>query len=447
MTHRAYEGGPTRRLCRSTTLVAVLNADQAAAQQLPAVAPPVWDWAAANQRKKKAVQQLTPGDALDNIEARIAVSLTRTTELELGLPSLPGSYRLLHCADAQSSTMQATAATASACRRPPLPCAAARASPRMTRRRGAGFIVIVLGLLAAVVVPIATGRSIPGSAQAVPVPGPPVVGECVGGKFDLGWNVPGTDPAKYQYPGLTLSRCSQAHYGEVVTVIATPTKPKIDVDPSGTSMSIDDKNMDTCYQAAARFLGLNTSDNGFPVLYGYWSFTMSTTVVPMTPTARQRAAGQHWLACSTYLTNQSPLDGTTLVGYQGSLRSAQSTGIGRDYLGYCPTEADWNQTTSIACLQPHHGEIFGSGGLSRSVARTTLTVSCAKLVAQVTKSAALTRDTRFAVAVQATDVNGNILNGPTIPANAGVQCGLLTTSGRLLKGGLIAIGSNPIPWA
>lgn len=342
--------------------------------------------------------------------------------------------------------MQATTASASACRRPPSPRAAAQV-PTVKSRRAAGLIVIVLGLLAAVVVPIAVGRSIPGSAQAVPVPGPAVVGKCVGDKFNLGWQAPGTDPAKYRYPELTTSRCSEAHYGEVVAVITDPTKPKINVDPSGTSMSIDDKNMDTCYQAAARFLGLNTSDNGFSVLYGYWSFTMSTAVVPMTPTARQRAAGQHWLACSTYLTNQSPVDGATLVRYQGSLRKAQSTGVGRDYLGYCPTEADWNQTTSVACLQPHHGEMFGGGDLSQSVARTTLTASCAKLVTQVTKSDALTRDTRLIVDVQATDVNGNTLNGATIPAHASVQCGLLTTGGRLLKGGLIAIGSNAIPWA
>ncbi len=48
-------------------------------------APPVWDWAAANQRKKDAVRQLAPlADALDDIEARIADLVVRTKELGLG---------------------------------------------------------------------------------------------------------------------------------------------------------------------------------------------------------------------------------------------------------------------------------------------------------------------------------------------------------------------------
>ena len=44
----------------------------------------MWDWAAANQRKKDAVQQLAPlADALDDIESRIAELVARTKELEL----------------------------------------------------------------------------------------------------------------------------------------------------------------------------------------------------------------------------------------------------------------------------------------------------------------------------------------------------------------------------
>jgi hypothetical protein len=65
-------------------LVAVVGADQAAVAPTPAMARPVWDWAAANQRKKDAVQQLAPlADALDDIEARIAELVARTNKLEL----------------------------------------------------------------------------------------------------------------------------------------------------------------------------------------------------------------------------------------------------------------------------------------------------------------------------------------------------------------------------
>ena len=58
--------------------------DRAATEPAPAVARPVYDWEAANQRKIDAVAQLAPlADALDDIEMRIAELLARTKELEL----------------------------------------------------------------------------------------------------------------------------------------------------------------------------------------------------------------------------------------------------------------------------------------------------------------------------------------------------------------------------
>jgi hypothetical protein len=66
-------------------LVATVAAGQAAVAPAQAVVRPVWDWAAANQRKKDAVEQLAPlADALDDIEARIAELVARTGSLDLG---------------------------------------------------------------------------------------------------------------------------------------------------------------------------------------------------------------------------------------------------------------------------------------------------------------------------------------------------------------------------
>ena len=62
-----------------------VGADQAAVEQPIAVARPVYDWEAANQRKIDAVAKLAPlADAPDDIEARIAELLARTKDLELG---------------------------------------------------------------------------------------------------------------------------------------------------------------------------------------------------------------------------------------------------------------------------------------------------------------------------------------------------------------------------
>ena len=314
----------------------------------------------------------------------------------------------------------------------------------MNRRR-VGLLVLALVLLAAVTVPNAVGRTIPGVAQAVPMPGSPSVGQCVGQRFDLGWFMAGGSSAKYRYPELGIGDCGSAHYGEVVSVIATPTIPKI-LGDSGGGYAVDDKNMDACYQAAAQFLGLRAAEQ--PDLFGYWRRSVMYPVVPLMPTARQRAAGQHWLACATYL-NQLSADGAvSLVGYPGSLRNAVSTGAGRNYLGFCPKEADWIQMSATSCDMPHHGEVFGSGGaLPHDVARTTLTSSCKNLIDQVTKNADLIRVGRLVVTVQITDKNGATVKGAMIPAQSNLQCGIVTPAGRLLQGSLIAIGTGPIPWA
>ena len=65
--------------------VVVLAADQSASEPAATAERPVWDWAAANQRKKDAVQQLAPlADALDDHDARIPALLARTRRLKLG---------------------------------------------------------------------------------------------------------------------------------------------------------------------------------------------------------------------------------------------------------------------------------------------------------------------------------------------------------------------------
>lgn len=317
----------------------------------------------------------------------------------------------------------------------------------MTDRRVVGLLVVVLGLLTAVVVPNSIGRGIAGVAQPVPVPEPPSVGACVGREFDVTWNWDIDDSAAHQYPELGLVDCDRAHVGEVVSVIARPIPTKVTTTPDGGT-SIDDKNSETCYYDAAPFLGLpDASGKTPPRSFGYWWLSVNAGAVPLAPSARQRAAGAQWLACATYLVNDREMSGGTLVPYHGSLRDAVSTGAERDYLGFCPAEIDWNLGASSNCTKPHRGEIFGFGSLTHDVARTTLVSSCAKLVAQVTKNVNLIRDGRLVVTVQATDNEGQTIQDATIRTESTVQCGVVGAGGLMMKGSLIAIGSDPIPWS
>ncbi len=84
LVRQADTGLAHHKALRVDEFVAVLTPDHTATEQAPSVAP-VWDWAAANQRKKDAVQQLAPlADALGDLETRIDVLIARTKKLELG---------------------------------------------------------------------------------------------------------------------------------------------------------------------------------------------------------------------------------------------------------------------------------------------------------------------------------------------------------------------------
>ena len=84
LARQADTGLAHHRVLDDDQPAASAGAGQAATEPAPAVARPVYDWEAANQRKIDAVAQLAPlADALDDIEMRIAELLARTKELEL----------------------------------------------------------------------------------------------------------------------------------------------------------------------------------------------------------------------------------------------------------------------------------------------------------------------------------------------------------------------------
>jgi len=64
--------------------VTVLAADQSAPEPAPAAERPVWDWTAANQKKKEAIAAMaTLTQTMDDIDARINALLERTRNLAL----------------------------------------------------------------------------------------------------------------------------------------------------------------------------------------------------------------------------------------------------------------------------------------------------------------------------------------------------------------------------
>ncbi len=69
LARQADTGLAHHKALRVDDLVAVLGAEQSAIEPAPVTRPPVWNWVAANQRKKDAVRQLAPlADALGDLE-------------------------------------------------------------------------------------------------------------------------------------------------------------------------------------------------------------------------------------------------------------------------------------------------------------------------------------------------------------------------------------------
>lgn len=85
--------------------------------------------------------------------------------------------------------------------------------------------------------------------------------------------------------------------------MATPTTPTITADPAG-GVSIDDKNADSCDTASRRFLGLDVNVSQPQSAFGIW----------------------WWLACATYVTDQSQGGGKYRSGTGGACATLNRPG-------------------------------------------------------------------------------------------------------------------------
>ena len=322
------------------------------------------------------------------------------------------------------------------------------------RSRIVGLVLIVLVLSSFGLSAAGPPRAVSGDAVAVPVPGPPAVGECVPVPGTTPWNPEevgihqsGTD--QYVYPQLVIGPCVGVRYGEVAAVIADPSKPAVTVGADGTITELMDPNMDDCSLAALTYIG---SPSGGPRLVqalSFWYVLPAIDSVASRPSVRQETAGQHWLACIVFLQQDTDGGGGDLPPSYGlPLRDALTTGYDRDQLGTCVADVDVNDSVSIVCGDPHRAETFGVGSTGKAaISRAELSMSCGRLISRLTRLSDITAGGALAVQLQVTDGKGGSVTAAQIPANSQAVCGINATAGRKLAGSLLAIGAHPIPWA
>lgn len=315
------------------------------------------------------------------------------------------------------------------------------------RGRALGVLLLVLAAMSVVVVQALQPNLISGTAASLRIPGLPNVGDCVTEPITSSLVFSVQDPlGPYTYPELALAPCHGSRYGEVVAVLPFPVVPT--VTRTETSRSVTDTNLDRCYQASAAFIG--NPQLGNPIAT-YWHPTVNPGSSATQPLPPQRADGQRWLACLTFVQSADQMSQQSRsVAYTGTLRDALNTGNQRNLLGYCFAASGGIYALGdiSSCASPHSYQqlAYGISGNS-TVGRADVERTCADAVRQLTGLADITAGSALATVVDTTDNNGEPVTGTDLPPNTYLSCGINTTGDRLLGGSLLAIGDQPIPWA
>jgi len=250
------------------------------------------------------------------------------------------------------------------------------------------------------------------------------------------------------YPAQQIRTCTGDRYGEITAVIAVPKSTVVKGD-NANNFHLYDPNEDSCVPTAMLYVGLTTQP-----LQRFWQTYLQINTGLSRPSPRQEAAGQHWAACIVTLQPNGPAQATaTAPGqaaprYGKSIRNALTTGEQRDQLGTC-LPAGWDgEVVSEGCSHPHSMEMLGTGDSGdHPVTRTQVELSCQQLVRQLTAMADPTAAGALSIQINVQDNSSTVITTAQVPAHSNLACGVTTTGNRKLRGSLIALGRQPIPWA
>jgi len=93
-------------------------------------------------------------------------------------------------------------------------------------------------------------------------------------------------------------------------------------------------------------------------------------------------------------------------------------------------------------------EMLGTGDSGdHPVTRTQVELSCQQLVRQLTAMADPTAAGALSIQINVQDNSSTVITTAQVPAHSNLACGVTTTGNRKLRGSLIALGRQPIPWA
>ncbi len=317
------------------------------------------------------------------------------------------------------------------------------------KRHWLGVGLVLLAVVTAAVLPNIDGRPIAGQAQAVPVDGPPRVGDC------LLEPVPGFEVA-YDSNGLPryvtgrIEPCTKSRFGEVAGTLTGPLPLNQSEPEPGTTPGSSIQQQ--CAISYLNYLGA-TVDTATMLLrpeFTYWTPMINADVTFYAPTPRQRAAGQAWMACVVHPGfafreaqppyDRSPRDGGPLPGPFGACASMYS-----EPDGWMPA----------ACDGPHPIELIGmTAGPEdlEGVTQRDLDATCRSLAARRTGIPNLSSHDGLKVSAPAQHTAADAMDvaeeglGDEGTLNRHAACIITATGSRELAGSLVGLGDRPIPW-
>jgi len=165
------------------------------------------------------------------------------------------------------------------------------------------------------------------------------------------------------------------------------------------------------------------------------------------PTARQKAAGQSWVACVI-----TPVNGAGATPYQGSLKNILAVGKLPSGFATCAESVEGLDTQAWGwnspCDSNHQVEIFGVTILTSESKQSQLNHDCTALVRLTTRMADPSAGGQLAVraVVIHTDPTTGAI-APGLGSNGAATCIVQSFGQRELKGSLVGVDAGPVPWA
>jgi hypothetical protein len=286
-------------------------------------------------------------------------------------------------------------------------------------------------LLIGAVIPKVWSSEISGQAMAMPLAGPPTVGQCVtsiGGPLpDLSAVTGLTNPVVY--PTATFGPCDGTIVGEVASVLYGGNPP--------TLLTLFDyqAEAEACAEGTAGYTGSIASvvDNTSGPTAIAWNLGLTFMRVPVGPTSVQRRGDQHWSACVVTAQAGQP--------YRGRLQGALSTGAVPGSLGSCWTSRDLASADPVSCAVPHPIEVLGTSIVGQPPISTgDVRRSCSVFAGRVLRSPDPTA--RGALRI------GLIILSSTAHAPLGqypVACVAMDVQARAFDGTLIGLQRRRLP--